>query len=396
MLQSLGWAALGTGFTFLMTALGAAMVFFFAGEPRPHFQKTLLGFAAGVMTAASVWSLLLPAIDRAAEGALPDWLPAAGGMLLGVVFLSALDALLPHLRRDRTWQDASWRQTTLLMTAITLHNVPEGMAVGLAFALVSGGEGFAGAAALAMGIGIQNFPEGAAVALPLRQGGWSRPRAFVGGMLSGAVEPVFGVLAALAAAGVDPLMPWLLSFAAGAMLYVVVEELIPPGPQPGGDLRFCDGIPGDDGAGRGTGRLRPPSGLRQKRAGRPPAGGLPVLRSSGLSAGLQSQNHQSGFAVPNGNAAVAVQGKTGSLLHGNDERGRAGYTGIVDTGPIVDAVLQMTASSVARCDLKISGGQKVGGKVVGDEIYSRLQEELSGRFLHNVAGHIRCCRTQRD
>ena len=197
MLQSLGWAALGTGFTFLMTALGAAMVFFFAGEPRPHFQKTLLGFAAGVMTAASVWSLLLPAIDRAAEGALPDWLPAAGGMLLGVVFLSALDALLPHLRRDRTWQDASWRQTTLLMTAITLHNVPEGMAVGLAFALVSGGEGFAGAAALAMGIGIQNFPEGAAVALPLRQGGWSRPRAFVGGMLSGAVEPVFGVLAAL-------------------------------------------------------------------------------------------------------------------------------------------------------------------------------------------------------
>ena len=166
--------------------------------------------------------------------------------------------------------------------------------------------------------------------------------------------------------------------------------------RPGGDLRFCDGVPGDDGAGRGTGRLRPPSGLRQKRAGRPPAGGLPVLRSSGLSAGLQSQNHQSGFAVPNGNAAVAVQGKTGSLLHGNDERGRAGYTGIVDTGPIVDAVLQMTASSVARCDLKISGGQKVGGKVVGDEIYSRLQEELSGRFLHNVAGHIRCCRTQRD
>ena len=242
MLQSLGWAALGTGFTFLMTALGAAMVFFFAGDPRPHFQKTLLGFAAGVMTAASVWSLLLPAIDRAAEGALPDWLPAAGGMLLGVVFLSALDALLPHLRRDRTWQDASWRQTTLLMTAITLHNVPEGMAVGLAFALVSGGEGFAGAAALAMGIGIQNFPEGAAVALPLRQGGWSRPRAFVGGMLSGAVEPVFGVLAALAAAGVDPLMPWLLSFAAGAMLYVVVEELIPQAHSRAGTCGFVMGF----------------------------------------------------------------------------------------------------------------------------------------------------------
>ena len=227
MLQSLGWAALGTGFTFLMTALGAAMVFFFAGEPRPHFQKTLLGFAAGVMTAASVWSLLLPAIDRAAEGALPDWLPAAGGMLLGVVFLSALDALLPHLRRDRTWQDASWRQTTLLMTAITLHNVPEGMAVGLAFALVSGGEGFAGAAALAMGIGIQNFPEGAIISLPLRAEGHSRIRAFAGGVLSGIVEPVGAVLTVLAARFVAPALPYFLSFAAGAMLYVVVEELIP-------------------------------------------------------------------------------------------------------------------------------------------------------------------------
>ena len=231
MLQSLGWAALGTGFTFLMTALGAAMVFFFAGEPRPHFQKTLLGFAAGVMTAASVWSLLLPAIDRAAEGALPDWLPAAGGMLLGVVFLSALDALLPHLRRDRTWQDASWRQTTLLMTAITLHNVPEGMAVGLSFALAAqhgGDEGlYAAAMALALGIGIQNFPEGAAVALPLRQEGMSRMRAFLYGSASGIVEPIFGVLAVLVAGNVGPVMPWLLSFAAGAMLYVVVEELIP-------------------------------------------------------------------------------------------------------------------------------------------------------------------------
>ena len=227
MLQSLGWAALGTGFTFLMTALGAAMVFFFAGEPRPHFQKTLLGFAAGVMTAASVWSLLLPAIDRAAEGALPDWLPAAGGMLLGVVFLSALDALLPHLRRDRTWQDASWRQTTLLMTAITLHNVPEGMAVGLAFALVSGGEGFAGAAALALGIGIQNFPEGAAISLPLRSDGVGTGRAFAAGALSGVVEPIFGLLTVLVAGSVSLVMPWVLSFAAGAMIYVVVEELIP-------------------------------------------------------------------------------------------------------------------------------------------------------------------------
>ncbi|WP_295691705.1 ZIP family metal transporter [uncultured Oscillibacter sp.] len=242
MLQSLGWAALGTGFTFLMTTLGAAMVFFFAGEPRPHFQKALLGFAAGVMTAASVWSLLLPAINRSAALPLPSWLPAAGGMLLGVVFLAALDGVLPRLRRSRGRLDASWRQTTLLMTAITLHNVPEGMAVGLAFALAAGGEGLAGAAALAMGIGIQNFPEGAAVALPLRQGGWSRPRALAGGMLSGAVEPVFGVLVVLAAAGVEPLMPWLLSFAAGAMLYVVVEELVPQAHSRAGTCGFVLGF----------------------------------------------------------------------------------------------------------------------------------------------------------
>ena len=156
--------------------------------------------------------------------------------------LSALDALLPKLRRDRADRGPSWRQTTLLATAITLHNVPEGMAVGLAFALASGGEGLAGAAALAMGIGIQNFPEGAAVALPLRQGGWSRPRAFAGGMLSGAVEPVFGILVVLAAAGVEPLMPWLLSFAAGAMLYVVVEELVPQAHSRAGTCGFVLGF----------------------------------------------------------------------------------------------------------------------------------------------------------
>ncbi len=156
MLRSLGWAALGTGFTFLMTTLGAAMVFFLSGEPKPRFQKAMLGFAAGVMTAASVWSLLLPAIDQASEeGKVPGWLPAAAGMLLGVVFLAALDGLLPRLRREKEVNDA-WRQNTLLMTAITLHNVPEGMAVGLAFALAAAGEGAAGAMALALGIGIQN------------------------------------------------------------------------------------------------------------------------------------------------------------------------------------------------------------------------------------------------
>ena len=240
MLRGIMWAALGTGFTFLMTTLGAALVFFLDGEPRPRFQKAVLGFAAGVMTAASVWSLLLPAIEQAEAGPLPGWLPAAAGMLLGVLFLAALDGWLPRLRRPRA--DDAWRQNTLLMTAITLHNVPEGMAVGLAFALASGGEGLAGAAALALGIGIQNFPEGAAIALPLRQEGWPRRRAFAGGMLSGAVEPVFGVLVVGLAAWTQPLMPWLLSFAAGAMLYVVVEELVPQAHSRAGTCGFVTGF----------------------------------------------------------------------------------------------------------------------------------------------------------
>ena len=226
MLQALSWAALGTGFTFLMTTLGAAVVFFFVEEPRPQFQRTMLGFAAGVMTAASVWSLLLPAIEQSADFGVPGWLPAAAGLLLGVGFLSALDAVLPHLRRAKD-MDLTRRQSTLLMAAITLHNVPEGMAVGLAFALAAEGEGMAGAAALALGIGIQNLPEGAAISLPLRQEGSSRGRAFLLGTLSGSVEPIFGILVVLVAAGVRPLMPWLLSFAAGAMIYVVIEELVP-------------------------------------------------------------------------------------------------------------------------------------------------------------------------
>ena len=241
MLQALSRAALGTGFPFLMTTLGAAVVFFFAEAPRPQFQKAMLGFAAGVMTAASVWSLLLPAIDRAADVGLPGWLPAAVGLLCGVVFLAALDAALPRLRRGRD-EDPSRRQSTLLMAAITLHNVPEGMAVGLAFALAEAGEGMAGAAALAMGIGIQNFPEGAAISLPLRQEGYSRRRSFALGTLSGAVEPAAGILAAMAAAGVQPVMPWLLSFAAGAMLYVVVEELVPQAHSRTGTCGFVGGF----------------------------------------------------------------------------------------------------------------------------------------------------------
>ena len=241
MLQSVIWAAQGTLFTFAMTTLGAALVFFLSASPSSRFQRPLLGFAAGVMTAASVWSLLLPAIEQMeTHGLLPGWVPAAGGMLLGVMFLAALDALLPRLRR-RPLEERQ-RQSALLMTAITLHNVPEGMAVGLAFALAAEGESLAAAAALALGVGIQNFPEGAAIALPLRQSGCSRSRAFLGGMLSGAVEPVFGVLVVLAAAGVQMLLPWLLSFAAGAMLYVVVEELIPHAHSRGGTSAFTVGF----------------------------------------------------------------------------------------------------------------------------------------------------------
>lgn len=239
MMQAALWAALGTGFTFMMTALGAGLVFFLSGEPRPRAQKALLGFAAGVMTAASVWSLLIPAMEQA-EAQRQGPLPAAVGLLLGAMFLAALDALLPYLRRDDLPQDETWRAQTLLMTAITLHNVPEGMAVGLAFALAASGENPAGAAALALGIGIQNFPEGAAIALPLRQKG--RLQAFRAGVLSGVVEPVFGVAVVLIAAAAAPLMPWLLSFAAGAMLYVTVEELVPQAHSRGGTCGFVAGF----------------------------------------------------------------------------------------------------------------------------------------------------------
>ena len=241
MLQAVCLAALGTGFTFLMTTLGAAVVFCFSGEPQPRFQRAMLGFAAGVMTAASVWSLLLPAIERAeAAGRFPGWLPPAAGMLAGTVFLAALDALAQRLMgRDLS---PLRRRNALLMTAITLHNIPEGMAVGLAFALAASGEGLAGAAALALGIGVQNFPEGGAVALPLRQQGHSRLSAFGGGMLSGAMEPLFGVLAVLTAAWAAPAMPWLLSFAAGAMLYVVVEELVPQAHSRAGTCGFVGGF----------------------------------------------------------------------------------------------------------------------------------------------------------
>ena len=228
------WAAGGTGFTFLMTSLGAALVFFFRRKVNEKAQKILLGFAAGVMIAASVWSLLIPAIEEAEAAGNIGWIPAAGGFLLGILFLMLLDSLMPHLHLDVKQPEglpSSLKRTTLLMLAVTLHNIPEGMAVGLSFALASqhGGDSamYTSALALAIGMGIQNFPEGAAIALPLRQEGLSRGKSFLDGSLSGIVEPIFGVLVVLVAGSVQPLMPWLLSFAAGAMLYVVVEELIP-------------------------------------------------------------------------------------------------------------------------------------------------------------------------
>ena len=230
MLNALLWAAAGTGFTALMTALGAAVVFLFRHRSSPALHRVMLGFAAGVMIAASMWSLLIPAIEEAQAMGMPGWLPAAGGSVLGIGFLLAMDALLPHLTPESFHLHNSPSRTALLVLAVTLHNIPEGMAVGVSFALAaqSGDPALLTAAtALAMGVGIQNFPEGAAISLPLRQEGMGRFRAFLMGAASGLVEPVFALLTVLMAGTVEPLLPWLLSFAAGAMLYVVVEELIP-------------------------------------------------------------------------------------------------------------------------------------------------------------------------
>ena len=218
---------------FALTTAGSAMVFFFRRETTALAQRLFLGFAAGVMIAASVWGLLAPAIEEAEAAGTPGWIPAAGGFVLGALVLMALDSLLPHIHPasgEAEGVPTSWRRTTLMVLAVTLHNIPEGMAVGLSLALAAqhaDGAAMAAAMALALGIGIQNFPEGAAVSLPLRQDGMSRPRAFLYGSLSGIVEPVFGLLTVAAAAPLAPVMPWLLSFAAGAMVYVVVEELIP-------------------------------------------------------------------------------------------------------------------------------------------------------------------------
>ena len=219
---------------FLGTSLGAGCVFFLKKSLSDGIQRALTGFAAGVMVAASVWSLLIPAMEQAADLGRLAFFPAAVGFWLGILFLLLLDHLIPHLHQNSLQAEgpkSQLQRTTMMVLAVTLHNIPEGMAVGLSFALAAqhGGDAalYTAAMALAIGIGIQNFPEGAAISLPLRQEGMGRFKAFLCGSLSGVVEPIFGVLAVLVAGGIAPVMPWLLAFAAGAMMYVVVEELIP-------------------------------------------------------------------------------------------------------------------------------------------------------------------------
>lgn len=228
------WALAGTLFTFSVTTLGALNVFWVRKEVSSRMQCIFLGFAGGVMIAASVWSLLLPGIERAEQLGQISWLITTGGFLLGVGSLLAADSIFTkhYMRRLANGSISSIKQRTLmLMTAITIHNIPEGMAVGLAFALAASEPGntalFSGAAALALGVGIQNYPEGTAVALPMLQDGMSKRKAAFYGSLSASVEPIFGVLAAILATLITPLMPLLLSYAAGTMIYVVIQELMP-------------------------------------------------------------------------------------------------------------------------------------------------------------------------
>ena len=218
---------------FFGTAIGAAGVFFMRGELNQKLQRGLTGFAAGVMTAASVWSLLLPAIERSEALGRFAFAPAAGGFWAGVLFLLVLDHIIPHLHMFSEKAEGlptHLNRNSMLIIAVVLHNLPEGMAVGAAFAGVLAGDAgvtLAGAMILAVGIAIQNFPEGAIISMPLRAVGMGGPRAFWMGVLSGVVEPVGAVLVILASRVLVPALPWLLSFAAGAMIYVVVEELVP-------------------------------------------------------------------------------------------------------------------------------------------------------------------------
>jgi ZIP family zinc transporter len=227
-------AFIATCFTWFLTALGAAGVFF-TKEISKKILDPMLGFAGGVMIAASYWSLLAPALEMAEGQGLPVWFPAAVGFLMGAVFLRLIDKILPHLHLFAPMEEAegiatTWRRTTLLILAITLHNIPEGLAVGVAFGAVAAGlpsATLAAAIALAVGIGIQNFPEGMAVAMPLRREGVPRLKCFWYGQLSAVVEPVAGVIGAAAVIVARPILPYALAFAAGAMIFVVVEEVVP-------------------------------------------------------------------------------------------------------------------------------------------------------------------------
>ncbi len=227
-------ALLATCFTWFMTALGAAVVFL-ARDLSRRTLDGMLGFAAGVMIAASYWSLLAPAIKMSEGKDLPAWVPATIGFLIGAFFLRLIDRILPHLHIGMPIEQAegiktSWHRTTLLVLAITLHNIPEGLAVGIAFGALAAGlpaATLAGAVALAIGIGIQNFPEGTAVSMPLRRENMSRLKSFWYGQLSGVVEPMAGVFGAALVIIAQPILPYALAFAAGAMIFVVVEELVP-------------------------------------------------------------------------------------------------------------------------------------------------------------------------
>lgn len=209
------------------------MVFLMKNKLNKKVEKILLGFASGVMIAASIWSLIIPAIEMAEQQGKIAWIPAAIGFLFGVVFLLVLDSLIPHMHLESDKPEgvqAKLKKTTMMVLAVTLHNIPEGMAVGVTFAgaiLGNTGITMAGALALAIGIAIQNFPEGAIISMPLKSEGVSKPKAFLYGALSGIVEPIGAIITILLTNAVVPILPYLLSFAAGAMIYVVVEELIP-------------------------------------------------------------------------------------------------------------------------------------------------------------------------
>lgn len=224
---------LGLMIPFFGTLLGSSMVLVLKKEPNRHLQKTLLGFASGVMIAASVWSLLIPSIDMAEERGGIAWLPAAVGFVLGVVFLLVLDSVIPHLHRNTEVAEgvhSKAKKNTMLMLAVTLHNIPEGMAVGVVFAgllVADSGTTMSSAFALSVGIALQNFPEGAIVSMPMKSTGVSKKKAFAYGALSGIVEPIAAVMTIALTSILVPVLPYLLSFAAGAMIYVVVEELIP-------------------------------------------------------------------------------------------------------------------------------------------------------------------------